>query len=110
VELERFVWRGGGGANFFYKNLLGRQKLIFKGIFKNGFGLYAVVKTTSIHAVKKLNGKDFIKVIEGFRCVIINTNFLFHLSLHLFIGIYYDRSSPFKNLSITSIKSSPFNL
>ena len=62
------------------------------------------------YVVKKLNGGNFIKVTEGFRCVIININFLFHLSLDLFIGIYYDKSSPFKNLSITSMKSSPFNI
>jgi hypothetical protein len=33
--------------------------------------LYAVVKTT---AVKKLKGDDLIKVVEGFRSIIINTN------------------------------------
>jgi hypothetical protein len=49
----------------------------------------------NIHTAKKLNGEDLIKVIEGFRSVIINTNFLFHPSLHLFIGIYYNKSKPF---------------
>ena len=48
-----------------------------------------------IHAVIKLNGENFIKVIKQFRFVIININFLFYLSLHLFISIYYDRSLPF---------------
>jgi hypothetical protein len=35
------------------------------------------------------------KVIIEFRSVIININFLFHSLLHLFISIYYDKSSPF---------------
>jgi hypothetical protein len=49
----------------------------------------------SIHTVKKLKSKDLTKVIEWYRFIIINTNFLFYLSLHLFIGIYYNRSSSF---------------
>ena len=53
-----------------------------------GFGLYGL-PLVCIHTVKKLNSENLIKVSEGFRSVIINTNFLFHSSLHLFIGIYY---------------------
>jgi hypothetical protein len=45
-----------------------------------------------MYAVIKLNGKDLVKIIEGFRCVIININFLSHPLLHLFINIYYDKS------------------
>jgi hypothetical protein len=48
-----------------------------------------------MYAVKKLNGKDLVKIIEGFRSVIININFLSHPLLHLFIDIYYDKSKPF---------------
>jgi hypothetical protein len=55
-------------------------------LFVDGSGLYAIVK--------KLNDEDLIKVIEGFRSIIININFLFHPLLHLFIGIYYDKSKP----------------
>ena len=45
--------------------------------------------------VKKLNGRDLVKIIEEFRSVIININFLFYPLLHLFISIYYDKSKPF---------------
>ena len=50
---------------------------------------------SGLYAVKKLNGEDLIKVIEGFKFVIININFLSHPSLHLFIGIYYDKYKSF---------------
>ena len=56
-------------------------------------GLYAVVLI--IYAVKKSKGNDLTKVIEGYKFVIINTNFFFHPSLYLFISIYYDKSEPF---------------
>jgi hypothetical protein len=49
----------------------------------------------SMYAVKKLDGEDLVKIIEGFRSVIININFLSHPLLYLFIGIYYDKSKPF---------------
>jgi hypothetical protein len=49
----------------------------------------------NIHTIKKLNSEDLIKVIEGFRSILININFLFHPLLHLFIGIYYNKSKPF---------------
>jgi hypothetical protein len=61
-----------------------------------------------MYVVKKLNGKDLVKIIEGFRSVIININFLSHSLLHLFIAfiminlnhsitsiIYYDKSPLF---------------
>jgi hypothetical protein len=48
-----------------------------------------------MYAVKKLNGEDLVKIIEGFRSVIININFLSHPLLHLFIDIYYDKFKPF---------------
>jgi hypothetical protein len=48
-----------------------------------------------MYAVKKLNGEDLVKITEGFRSVIININFLSYPLLHLFIGIYYDKSKPF---------------
>jgi hypothetical protein len=51
-----------------------------------------------MYAIKKLNCDDLVKVIEGFRSVIININFLSHLLLHLFIGIYYDKSKPLNYL------------
>ena len=63
-----------------------------------------------MYAVKNLNGNDLVKLIEGFRSVIININFLSYPLLYLFIDIYYDKSK----LLITSIiyynKFSPFNL
>ena len=61
-----------------------------------GSGLYAVVKTTAYmaHAVRKFQGEDLTKIIERHRSVIINTNFFFYPSLHLFISIYYDKSGP----------------
>jgi hypothetical protein len=48
-----------------------------------------------MYAVKKLNVEDLVKIIEGFRFVIININFISHPLLHLFIDIYYDKSKPF---------------
>jgi hypothetical protein len=48
-----------------------------------------------MYAVKKLNGEDLVKITEGFRFVIININFLSYPLLHLFIGIYYDKSKLF---------------
>jgi hypothetical protein len=48
-----------------------------------------------MYAVIKLNGDDLVKIIEGFRSVIININFLSHPLIHLFISIYYDKSKPF---------------
>ena len=44
-----------------------------------------------MYAVKKLNGENLVKIIEGFRFVIININFLSYLLFHLFISIYYDK-------------------
>jgi uncharacterized membrane protein len=68
-------------------------------------GVYSIYKGSGLHAVKKLNNKDLVKIIKGFRFVIININFL---SIHYFIYllvfiminlnssiIYYDKSSPF---------------
>ena len=46
--------------------------------------------------LKKLNGEDLIKIIEGFISVLININFLSHSLLYLFIDIYYDKSKPFQ--------------
>jgi hypothetical protein len=46
----------------------------------------------SMYVVKKLNGENLVKIIEGFRFVIININFLSHPLFHLFIDIYYDKS------------------
>jgi hypothetical protein len=60
--------------------------------------------------LKKLDDEDFIKIIEGFKCVVINTNFIFHQLLYFFIDINYNRSLPFKNPSIILIKFSQFNL
>jgi hypothetical protein len=52
-----------------------------------------------MYAVKKLNGEDLIKIIEGFRYVIININFsLIHYFIYLLIFIMRNL-----NLSITSI-------
>jgi hypothetical protein len=57
--------------------------------------MYDVVKFFffffDMDVVKKLKGEDLTKVIEGHGFVIININFLFHPSLHVFIGIYYNR-------------------
>jgi hypothetical protein len=50
---------------------------------------------SGLHAVKKLNCDNLVKIIEGFRFIIININFLSHLLLHLFIDIYYDKFKPF---------------
>ena len=61
------------------------------------FGLNAVVKTTAY--IKKLNSENLIKIIEQFKSVIINTNFLFYPLLNLFIGIYYDKSKSFNYLN-----------
>jgi hypothetical protein len=57
-----------------------------------------------MYAVKKLNGKDLVKIIEGFRYVIININFSFiyyfiYLLIFIMINlnpsiisiIYYDK-------------------
>jgi hypothetical protein len=52
-----------------------------------------------MYAVKKLNGEDLIKIIEGFRYVIININFsLIHYFIYLLIFIMINL-----NPSITSI-------
>jgi hypothetical protein len=48
-----------------------------------------------MYAIIKLNGEDLVKIIEGFRSIIININFFSHPLLHLFISIYYDKSKPF---------------
>ena len=48
-----------------------------------------------LHTIIKLNGEDLVKIIEGFRSVIININFFSHPLLHSFISIYYDKSKPF---------------
>jgi hypothetical protein len=61
-------------------------------------GVYSIYKGSGLHAVKKLNGEDLVKIIKGFRYVIININFLSHPLLHLFIGIYYDKSKLFNYL------------
>jgi hypothetical protein len=47
------------------------------------------------YTVKKLNGKNLVKIIERFRSVKININFFSHSLLHLFIDIYYDKFKPF---------------
>jgi hypothetical protein len=59
-------------------------------IFKDGCSLHVIID--SMYAVKKLNGEDLVKIIKGFRFVIININFLSHPLLYLFIDIYYDKS------------------
>jgi hypothetical protein len=52
-----------------------------------------------MYVIKKLNGEDLIKIIEGFRYVIINKNFsLIHYFIYLLIFIMINL-----NLSITSI-------
>jgi hypothetical protein len=52
-----------------------------------------------MYVIKKLNGEDLIKIIEGFRYVIININFsLIHYFIYLLIFIMINL-----NLSITSI-------
>ena len=48
-----------------------------------------------MYAVKNLNGEDLVKIIKGFRFIIININFFSHSLLHLFIGIYYDKFKTF---------------
>jgi hypothetical protein len=58
-----------------------------------------------MYAVKKLNGEDLVKIIEGFRYIIMNINFsLIHYFIYLLIFImininhsiisiiYYDKS------------------
>jgi molybdenum cofactor biosynthesis enzyme MoaA len=47
-----------------------------------------------MYAVKKLNDDDLVKIIEWFRSVIININFISYPLLHLFIDVYYDKSKP----------------
>jgi hypothetical protein len=82
-------------------------------IMNMGSSLYAIVKTITYMPVKKLNCENcenFIKVIKWLRCIIINTNFPFHLSLYLFISIYFNISLLFENYSIFLIKFSLFNL
>jgi hypothetical protein len=51
-----------------------------------------------MYVIKKLNGEDLIKIIEGFKYIIININFLSHLLLYLFISIYFDKFKPFNYL------------
>jgi hypothetical protein len=62
---------------------------------KRRMGFYTIVFNYSIHAVKKLNDGDLIKIIKWHIFVTININFLFHLSFYLFIDIYYDKSESF---------------
>jgi hypothetical protein len=52
-----------------------------------------------MYAVKKLNGEDLIKIIEGFRYVIININFSL-INYFIYLLIFIMRNL---NLLITSI-------